>query len=756
MTRSKRKLVASLLAGAAASSAAAQEAGAPADIVVTAERRAESSQRVPISISVLPSSELAAERVKDLLQAAPLVPGMIFSRAPDDGLGITFRGLGTISRSSELEQSISLFQDGVSLAKGRLYTTSFFDVDRIEFIKGTQSSLLGKNSSLGAISVVDRQPGDTLSLEGSAGYEVVDGGYELDAAGDVPLGAKAAVRIAAHYNDLDGWVHNDLTNHDGPEQKDLGLRATLRAEPVETLTITAFYQYGENQQLGESMQLVGAIPAAYGDGLLDGHLTEYTSHSGNHETYHLTRPQLASAKGELQLGDHVLVGQVGYARYSLYFDDDLDFSKDDTVDFLRRELYSQWTEELRLQSPEGKPFEYMAGFFHLSSRWHSLETQLWAVPAFPPPPDPASGQLFNGAFANDFSENSEAYAGYASGSWRFAPRWRLSGGIRYSSEEKSIISARNAIGPLTIWNSIANPPFDPTPLSHHANFLDGNVSVQYALRPTVTAYASFGHGSKAGGFVETNTIAVPPQLLVNGKVPAALVAAGSALKDEAAKSYEIGLKTLWLDRRLRLNAALFLTDIHDFQDTVFTGGALGFITFNGPARSRGFEMDGAFQATSRLSLDAALTYADATDVIQPIDPLTNAPETNAAGDPVYGRYRRSQAPKLIVNGGAAYRMPLTDSLGVRLAARLHHRSSMYNQRQDMYLSRPLTTLDLVFGIDRADRRWSLDLAAKNVTNAVSEDFASAPPDPRFAAFYGAHGASPNRLRTIMLTAGFRY
>lgn len=471
---------------------------------------------------------------------------------------------------------------------------------------------------------------------------------------------------------------------------------------------------------------------------------------------HRTRSHIASLKGELQVGNSTLVSQTSFVHYRLHYLDDLDFSTDDSVNFRRNERYSQVLQELRLQSPTGRPVDYMAGFFYLHSDWHSLETQLWAVPDFPPPPDPASGQLFNGSFANAFRDRSNVYSEYASGGWKFAPGFRFSGSIRYSHEAKAIVSGRTPIGTLTIWNTIANPPFDPTPLSHKAGFLDGNASLQYEVRPNVTAYASFGHGSKSGGFVETNTIAVPPASLVDGKVPAALVARGSELKDETAMNYEIGLKSQWLDRRLRLNLAVFLTSIHNFQDTVFTGGSLGFLTFNGPARSRGFEAEGSFAATSRLTLDAAFTYADASDVIQPIDPATNAPEIDAAGDPVYGRYRRSQAPKIIANAGATYLAPLTGKIDLDLAAQLHHRSSMYNQRQDGYHSQPLTTLDLSMGVAAHDHRWEVDLSAKNVTNAIAEDFASATVDPRFSAFYGAHAASPNRSRTIMLTGRVRY
>jgi iron complex outermembrane receptor protein len=123
---------------------------------------------------------------------------------------------------------------------------------------------------------------------------------------------------------------------------------------------------------------------------------------------------------------------------------------------------------------------------------------------------------------------------------------------------------------------------------------------------------------------------------------------------------------------------------------------------------------------------------------------------------VFGRYRRSQAPKLILNAGVGYVAPLSSRLDGRIDARFHHRSMMFNQRQELFPSAPLDTLDLTAGVASHDGRWEVDVSARNLTNDIAEDFASAPPDPRFAAFYGAHGASPNRLRTVTLSARFQY
>jgi iron complex outermembrane receptor protein len=726
-------------------------------ITVTAQKRAESIQDIPVSVLVVSQESLAQNGIKDLVQASTLVPGVVFSRAPDDGLALTFRGLGTAARSQAFELSEALFVDGTFMGKGRLYTTSMFDLDRIEFIQGTESTLLGKNASLGAISVITRQPGDTRSFEGRAAYQFDHGGgYTADAAGDLPINERISLRLALHYNDLDGWVHNDFSDHWGPEQKDLGLRATLHAHLTDQFTVTGSYQYADNKRIGASYQLVGDIPPAYGEGLLNDHTDQFTAATSNGDTYHDTASNIANLKGELNIGELTLVSQSAYVNYKLNFVDDFDFSKDNAINFLRDETYHQFTQELRIQSPAGSTLEYMSGVSYLDNHWNSTELQQWMVPAFPPAPAPTSGQLFNGPFRNHYVQDSNSYSAFASATWRLSEQWHLVGGIRRTWESKDVVFGRTNSVPITIWNTIANPPFDPTPLSLRSNFLDGNASLQYDFAPNVMTYVSFGHGSKAGGFAETNTIAIPPNLLVNGKVPASLVAAGSEIKDEFAKSYELGIKATLLDRRMLLNIAGFWTDVRNFQDTVFTGGPLGFITFNGPARTRGAEVHTAFKVTPELRITGGLTYADATGVIQPIDPATSAPEVDAKGNAVLATYTRSQAPKVVFNINSNYEMFVTNGLSLQLGAGIRHRSMMFNQRQEMFPSDALTTVDLLVGVEPTDDRWSVELAVKNAFDKISEDFASPSVDPRFSAFYGAYLAGPTPTRTIELSVRAKY
>ena len=189
---------------------------------------------------------------------------------------------------------------------------------------------------------------------------------------------------------------------------------------------------------------------------------------------------------------------------------------------------------------------------------------------------------------------------------------------------------------------------------------------------------------------------------------------------------------------------------------MFTGGPLGFITFNGPARTRGLEVRTAFKVTPKLRVNGGLTYADATGVIQPIDPATTLPAVDAKGNPVFANYTRSQAPKVIFNGDSNYEMFVTNGLSVRLGAGIRHRSMMFNQRQEMFPSDALTTVDLLVGIEPTDAHWGVELVVKNVMNKIAEDFASPSVDPRFSAFYGAYLAGPTPTRTVELSMSTKY
>ncbi|HEY6456241.1 MAG TPA: TonB-dependent receptor [Steroidobacteraceae bacterium] len=729
--RSNFLVIPLLLSGLESGRASVPDGDQLEEVTVTAQKRAESPQDVPITIDTVSADEMSRANVRDLFQIADYVPGMVFSRAPDDGMGLTFRGIGTLARSQAFEQSIGVFMDGIFLAKARLYSSAFFDLDRAEIIKGTDSTLLGKNTSLGAISLITRQPGSEYDANVTVAREFADGGETYDLGLDLPFTPTFAVREAIHYNDTAGWVKNTATGRSVPIDDDFASRTTAVFTPWETFTASASYQRSDNKRLGTPYQIVDpALDPIYGEGVLNDQEDVYTSLTKTGETTHTNEIDFYSLKLQWELGKYSLVSQTARVDYNLNNDDDFDFSPEPWINFIRLENYQQFTEELRLASPTDQSLDYIVGAFLFHSDWHSIEHQDWGVPDWPPA-TPIAGQLFDGPFTNDFNQKTDSKSLFATATWHWTDQWRLTSGLRFTDERKDTLLGRTNAAPLTIWNTIANPPFPATALPFSDSFLDGNASLQFSPSSNDMLYLAYGHGTKTGGYVETNTDAYPEF---------ADPAVDSRIKSEVAQTVETGIKSTLLNRSLRINASLFHTVISNFQDSLFTGAAAGFITENLPARSQGYEVETAWQVNRTLRLAGAITYA-------------NAAVTRTAEDAVLVPSitchvcRATQSPTWNGTAGADYERPLTATLNLLAAAHLRYRGSMYNQEGDAYPSAPYRPLDLSLGVASANGHWSVMGLVKNANNSLSEDFASPSIAPNFAGL-----ASPAPLRTVWLIA----
>ncbi|HWI85343.1 MAG TPA: TonB-dependent receptor [Sphingomonas sp.] len=740
--KAKTQFAAALLMSASFSSIAAGQNALPADpsaepasgaenaapdIVITATKRATTTREVPATVAVLSNEMLQRAGVKDLFQAAVLLPGTTFSRAPDDGLQLTIRGLGTPARTQSFDQSVALFLDGAFLGKGRLYSTPFFDVDRIEVIKGTQSTLLGKNTSLGAISIVSKQPGDRVEGYVTGGAEIEYGGWFTEAAVTLPASETLSFRLAGRYGDADGWVKNLTTGNDVPNDRDIGARATMRWEPSKTFDLTASYQYSDGRRIGNGYQFVdplGLLPTALGEGKLDGTKASFVSQGEDGESVHRTKSHIANLTTNTDLGGHVLTTVSSYASYKIDFVDDFDFSDKDATYFTRTENYHQFSQEVRLTSPANQPLSYIIGGFYFDSNWKSSETQIYNTPLFIPP---LGGNIFQGGFTNDFRQTTRTWSGFASTTWRFAPGARLNLGLRYASETKHGSWTRTAIAPLTPWNLILNPPFARTPLRFSDEFLNGNASLQYDLSPTLTVYAGFGRGSKTGGFAESAAV-------VTGNPNLPSDAGGSRVKSEEANSLEVGLKGALADRLVTFEIAAFSTKVKDFQETSFTGAS--FDTANVDVRSQGFDGNARVRVAQGLKLDLAATYADA-EVRKPVV------------RPVAG------APKWTAHVGVNYEREITGTgMSIFTDAYYRYRSSMVHQRVASFRSEPWHTVDLTMGVRGAGDQWELRAAVRNLFNDVSADFSAPPADPTLHPSIRIESPSP--LRTIRIEATYRF
>ena len=728
------------------------------EIVVTAQKREQSLSDVPVTVNALSGETLEDFDVDDLFEVANLVNGMVFSRAPDDGLALTLRGLGTPARTQSFDQSVALFLDGMFVGKGRMYSSAFFDVERMEVIKGTQSTLLGKNTSLGAISIVTRKPG----AEVSGDFEInadVDGdgdGWGFDGGVDLPISDNLQLRLAAHYVDQEGWVENLITGEDVPADEDTGIRATAVYTPSDDLTVTATYQYTDSERQGNGFQFIdngGNIPpdvlAILGEMKLDDTKTADCPECPGRESFHDTEVDSFSVTIEKDFGSVLLTSVTSYATYDMEFFDDFDFGAAfDEVNYVilnpgtvtpystyfeRDEEYDQISQEFRLTSPAGENIEYVAGLFYFKSEWESSEQQFWSTPNFPPP---MMGQIFNGPFVNNFSQDTETVSVFGQVTMNLTDRLRGSIGLRYTDEQKDVVFQRVQGAPATIWNSVLNPPFD-TPLEFDDSFVNGNVNLQFDATDDVMLYVSYGLGSKAGGFAESAEVRS-----ANPGLPVELD--GAQVETEAATTWELGAKSRLLNGALSLNVAIFQTEIADFQETSFqvSGGDAKFLTRNIDVESEGFEIDGEWQVTEQLRILGGFTYADSIN----------------AGDGT----TLAQAPEWTGSLGFLFERELSSDLLLTLNGFVRYRDEMVSQINETFPSDDLTTADLVIGISNLEDTWSVSLIGTNITDELATDF-SGPPAAPIGAIFGAvpgdqgiTSEAPSQLRTIKLQATYRF
>jgi len=725
-------------------------------IQVTSQKRVQTLQEVPATVTAVSGDILSDQGVDNLFEMADLVPGMVFSRAPDDGLALTLRGLGTPARTQSFDQSVALFQDGMFVGKGRMYSAAFFDVERIEVIKGTQSTLLGKNTSLGAISVISRKPTEDFEANIQVSNEFENGGVVVDGGINIPLSDDLQVRLAGHYVDKNGSVENLATGRDVPEDKDTGFRATALYTPTDTLTITAAYQRSNSERIGNGYQYVDNggyfsddVLDIVGEAQLDETKTAFCVECPNGESNHDTTVDSYNLTIEKDFDNVLFTSVTSYADYEILYFDDFDFGNafDEltyvqtgevelySTYFKRAETYDQFSQEFRLASEGGDDFDYMVGLYYFKSDWDSLEEQFFNTPNFPPVGP--TGQIFNGSFGNDFKQKTETISAFVQSDYYATEDLTISAGLRYTDESKDVVFNRIQGPVATLWNSVINPPFE-SDLAFEDSFLNGNLSLSYNLSSDTVLYTSYGLGSKTGGFAESAEVS-------SGDPSLDVSEGGSRVKSEETHTYEIGSKMVLLDDSMNLNVALFYTDIKDFQETSFlvTDVSAGFFTQNIDVESQGFEIDSMWQITNDLRLSGAITYADSVHKDDGSD--------------------LAQAPKLTGNLGYFYNTEImSGELDFSASGFVRYRDEMVSQINETYSSDSLTTLDFTFGISSLEDTWKVMLIVNNLLNAQASEF-SGPPAAPIGAVLGAPTGDQgitaetlNSQRTIKLQVSYNF
>jgi iron complex outermembrane receptor protein len=557
------------------------------ELVVTARKRSESIQQTPLAVSAVGGADLQERQITDIASLAPSLPNMNFGS--NVGFArIAIRGLGLDATVAGQEARVAYHTDGIYISRPSAQLSTFFDINRVEVLRGPQGTLYGRNATAGAVNVITNDPEQTFGGYG----RVTLGNYNLTAAEGAitgPLSDTVSARLAFTKTDRDGFGKNLVTGQDIDNEHSLGVRAKVKIEPSSavSLVLSADYSKADDAdfvyhflgQGGGNPPRVDALVAALGGtgpSPPDPRDTYANVPQSDHREFYGFAANTTASLGAVNVTS-VTAYRSSYA--------DLRGDHDGTqaaVSIIRTlEKANQWSEELRLDGNVGR-LRWLAGGFYFDEDGYG-EADFSPVLAFNTLFQ-SRGLLFNGKF------KTRASAVFGQVDFEATEALTLTAGLRYSRETKSI-DQRGQIDLATV----ATPGFTPNFTlfqNQSATFSSPtpHLNIEYKFSPRITAYATYSKGFKSGGFNLTGfTPPVTPEKLTN---------------------YETGLKSDWLDGKLRFNASAFYYDYKDLQVQKIVNAA-AILVNAATARVKGVETELVIRPVSRLEIFGNASYLDA-------------------------------------------------------------------------------------------------------------------------------------------------
>lgn len=605
-----------------------EDAGSFDDIVVTARRREETAQSVPIALTAIGGAQLEARNSFGLQQIQQQLPSVLISVVNPNNTNVNIRGLGANALFSNvgLENGVGVHVDGVYLSRPGQSTFELVDLDRIEVLRGPQGTLFGKNTTAGAINIITRAPSfePEAMAEGTIGSR---GTYRGRMSASVPLSDTIAARFSLSHGEHGAYIRNTFLGGVNESSNDAA-RAQLLFRPNDRLKIRLIADYSRLEDSCCYAVLADPIDRRVDGTPLPRPLATRAAQLGytplpidpSARLNDANRPQRIRMKqygftGELvyDLDGASITSLTSWRRWQ--FDPRVD------ADNIALDIFSgaqqviddhQISQELRIASTGERRIDYVAGLYFYD---HDVDVdQLTQYgPDAPSFALGASNAVTNAAL-NGFTVRSisalrgRSYAAFGQLTWNVTPAFAITAGVRYNDERKrGVFDQNTALSPdiSGLPDAVRIPaqairdgfgvPTAYTARTHERN-VTGQINLAYDFTRDVLAYATYARGSKSGGINLTN-------------VPGGI---SPTVGPETVDHFEIGLKSSLIGRRLILNAAAFNTTIKDYQTTILEPSrSISYLTNGGKVRSRGAEMELRYTPSRTFNLYAAGTYVDA-------------------------------------------------------------------------------------------------------------------------------------------------
>lgn len=767
----KKALVAAIAAAVSGPQLASAETFVLEELVVTAQKREQNLQDVPVSVNVVGGEAISEGGIGNLEEMSALVPNLSINQSPQN-LSIYVRGLGS-GDNQGFEQSVGLFIDGVYAGRSKQFQAPFMDVASVEVLRGPQGTLFGKNTIAGAMTVNTAKPTDDVEAHLKTSYEPRYNSYDVEGVISGPITDTLKGRLAVSQSETGGYLKNtnSAIDDDEPEEKSAIVRGTLVWDASDNLEVIAKYEWGHSESTGRAYRMdgVGVWGAALQAADPNWDPSDESERTTNTEEEADTNSDSFTLTMNYALGEYELTSITGYSEFKYDEVVDGDSTSLDALRMPQSQEFDQWSQELRLTSPLGGEIDFIAGLYFQTSDFdlhRRMDTRLAEYNFV----DPALGFVPEAGAYSDYNQKSDTYAAFGSVTWHATEQVHITGGLRYTIEEKE--ATRNMV--YTGYDTYAaladvyNPAVVPAvygaavagmqQLGVYEHEVEGdrsaeNVSpslkVQYDLSDDVMLYASISKAFKSGGYN-----AIGNQGYEAGQYGAQ--PNPFDFDEEEALAFELGGKTVLMDGAAQLNFALFRTEYSDLQVSSFQGDT--FIVGNAAeAVSQGLEVDGTMRLSETLFLNASFAYLDA-HYSEYENATCTAAQSAAAG---FGNpcsqdltdKDLANAPEWSGNIGLDQEFILSDNLLLRTHVDVAYTGEQYlasdldeNSKEDSHI-----TANARVALSDAEGSWEVALVGKNLTDEEVRTWSN---DPLLLT--GAHFSYYAPPRTVAVQFNLKY
>lgn len=643
------------------------------EVVVTAQKREESSQDVPVAISAFSANMLENGGIRTSEDLGLLVPSLVFNSTQNGG-SMYMRGIGTKDTQPSGEPLVAMYVDGFYYQSFEAGLFNFSNIERIEILRGPQGTLYGRNATAGLVHLITRDPTDGNALN----LELGVGNYNkrtVNLYGAAGLSETLAADLSVYHEKHDGWGDNLTTGEETNHRDNFALRSKWVWDASDTTRATLAYDYSRLEgDIGNSGYLAPGTVAA------DGSVLDYSP-------YDTTRDVSASGansdswgvgiKIEHDLGWAAFNSLTSYRQQESFFTVDPDNTGARTVGVYINSVTDAFMQELQLISEVGEKFDWSTGLFYqyagggptpISVILHFLNDT----------------PLYEGRVASAYTAS---LAAYFQGTWHLTNKLNTTFGLRYTQDKQE----REVAGGGLNYSKDSETWREPT----------YRLSLDYAFSEAAMGYVSYNRGYKNGRFSVT-AVTAPP------------------VDPEIVDSYEIGMKSQWFDNRARLNANVFYSDYQNLQVEVVVPPNPVPETINAAAATIvGLEIDAQALVTDNLSFTAGLTYLakseyDSFEGAQVVIPAESGLGNQTVTMDLSGADLRF-SPELVYTIGANYSI---QTQAGNWNFNLNFRHSDDYLVEDALISTGYDVLNTSLGWTSPSERWGVKLWANNLTDEL--------------------------------------